>query len=196
MSHVGHSSQNLGDTATRSGCRRLDTFYFNWFVNSPGAVLTVYNSILLDPVCNASTPAEDLQSAQALPQVPQERRNLISTAAPFCLQLPSGTECFEHGVLMHALTVVVASTSRLNRNIATTPAQAAATAAAGNFVIQFRNTTRVCRRFLDPQCLQENGGNRTACWEQAAAPLVVGSGTTRSSMSPGVIAGAVIGGKQ
>lgn len=175
--------------------RRLSTFYFDWFVNSPGAVLSVHNSIMIDPVCNATTAEEDLKAAQALPQLPSQRRNMVTAKAPFCADLPKGRECFDGGVLMHALSVVQASASRQNRKIGTTPAQAAAAAAAGHFTIQYRNTTRVCRRYLDPQCLQENGGNRTVCWEQAARALA-GAEHSRIGMAPGAIAGAVRGGKR
>jgi hypothetical protein len=163
------------------------------FINSPGAVLQVHNSTFIDPVCNATTAAEDLAAAQAMPQLPQRPRNRVSAVAPFCVQLPSGSECFEQGVHMQELAVVMASTSRSSRDLATTPAQAAAAAAAGNFVIQFRNTTRVCRKYLDTQCLQENGGNRELCWEQAAG-AAAGQGAGQGA-SPGAIAGAVIGGE-
>jgi hypothetical protein len=120
---------------------------------------------------------------------------MVSTAPPFCVDLPTGKECFESGVLMHELSVIEATASRQNREIATTPAQAAAATAAGHFIGQYRNTTQVCRRYLDPQCLQENGGNRTVCWEQAVRALADAE-HSRSGTAPGVIAGAVVGGKR
>jgi hypothetical protein len=176
--------------------RRLNTFHFNWVVNSPRAVLSVHNSVMIDPVCNATTAEEDLKAAQGLPQLPSQRRNMVSTAPPFCADLPTGKECFDSGVLMHALSVVGASASRQNRDIATTPAQAAAATAAGHFIVQYHNTTRVCRRYLDPQCLQKNGGNRTVCWEQAARVLALSAERSSSGIAPGVIAGAVVGGER
>lgn len=181
-------------------CRRLRTLYFSWFLNSPGAVLTIQDSIMVDPVCNATDSQQDLQSAQSLPQLPGKPRNVVTPSQPLCLALPTGTECFQHGVHMQMLTVVLGSASRADQDAATTPAQAAAAAAAGHFVIQYRNTTRVCRQYLDPQCLQENGGNRTLCWERAftgqqqdgsrAGPSSAGG----AAMTTGAIAGAVVGG--
>lgn len=182
-------------TALRHGatCRKLGTFALDVFINSPGAVLQVHNSTFIDPVCNATTPAGDLAAAQAMPQLPQRPRNRVSAAPPLCVQLPAGRECFEQGVHMQELAAVMASASRPNRVVATTPAQAAAAATAGNFVIHFRNTTRVCRKYLDAQCLQENGGNRELCWQQAAG-TAAGQGAGQG-ISSGGIAGAVIGGE-
>lgn len=180
----------------RTLCRALNTLYFDWFVNSPGAVLTISNCIMIDPNCNAISPAEDLTSAQSLPQLPQQRRNLVSTAPPFCMALPNGTECFQHGVLLQDVAVVLASDSRQNCTIAASAASAAKAAAAGHFIIQYRNTTRVCRQYLDPQCLQETGGNRSYCWQQAVRVLT-GAGThAAGGASAGVIAGAVVGGER
>jgi hypothetical protein len=154
---------------------------------------------MIDPVCNATSPAEDITSAQSLPQLPQQRRNLVSTAPPFCMALPNGTECFQHGVLLQDLAVALSSDSRRNRTIATSAVSAAKATAARHFIIQYRNTTRVCRQYLDPQCLQENGGNRSYCWQQAVRVLI-GAGThaaagSSGGASAGVIAGAVVGGE-
>jgi len=97
---------------------------------------------------------------------------------------------------MHTLTVVVPSKAPQSHSIAHSPAEAAAAGAAGNFIIKYRNTTRVCRQYLDSTCLAQHGGNRTYCWEQqAAALLAVGvKADTGSRLSGGAVAGAVIGG--
>lgn len=172
--------------------------YFDWFINSPGAVVLINNSIIVDPVCNATDAAEDVKSAQALPQVPLQRRNLVSAAPASCLQLPTGRECFDSGVLMQDLTLVLASTSAQSRDIALTPAEAAAAATADHFIIRYHNTTRVCRRYLDKACLQQHSNDRTYCWEQQAAavlPRAAVSSSGGGGVPAGVVAGAVVGGE-
>lgn len=182
-------------------CRRLQTLYFSWFLNSPGAVLKIQDSIMIDPVCNATDSQEDLRSVQSLPQLPGEPRNSVTPAQPLCMALPTGAECFQHGVHKQMLSVVIRSASRTDQDAETSPAQAAAAAAAGHFIIQYRNTTRVCRQYLDPQCLQETGGNRTLCWERAfpgqqqqAGSSAGSSSAGGAAMSTGAIAWAIVGG--
>jgi hypothetical protein len=183
----------------------LRTLYFSWFLNSPGAILTIKDSIMIDPICNATDRQEDLRSAQSLPQLPGKPKNSVTPAQPLCVDLPTGAACFQHGVHMQLLTVVLGSASRADQDVATSPAQAAAAAAAGHFVIQYRNTTRVCRQYLDPACLQENGGNRTLCWETAftdqqqqqaassAGPAPAGGAAASTSTVAGAVAGGASG---
>jgi hypothetical protein len=177
-------------------CRRLDTLYISFFLNSPGAVLHIHNSILIDPVCNASSPAEDLAAAQALPQLPGQSRNLVTAAPALCMKVQQEHLCFDSGVLLHALTVVVASSDRRAQGIAYTQAEAAAALAAGGFLVQYTNSTRVCRQYLSESCLAQHPDNRTACWEQAAAAAAgrpVGGADSGDSIKTTV--GAVVGGE-
>lgn len=192
---------------TTATCRKLNPVSLDIIKNSPGARVRLTDVLLVDAVCAARNATQDLAQFRSLPDLPGFPRNRVSAAPTTCARLPAEAapgqqpqlepqpRCFDGGVHVHSLAVVLALEQRA---AVTDPAAAAAAAASGDaFIYVYQNVIRVCMGYLDPACLEQHAGDADLCWELAAQGASGGGNWQRGpALQAGAVAGIAIGGEE
>jgi hypothetical protein len=161
--------------SVQTTCRKSNNFGIDFFANSQGSTVMFENVVVVETVCSAA-PADALAAAISQPTLAGQPPNSVKLVPSTCVQLPEGRRCFENSL-----------------HFDTYAAEAPAQAGGGYTYVQL-NTTRVCRSYVDPECLRLRNDDVEYCWQQQAQRVQpwLQPAAQHAQLSPGATAGIAV----